>query len=828
MWPKSPAFRNPVSMVAAALTVLLGSVSCAQAFEMELKRAAMAVYLGTASPQQLALVRRSNDVVNRMAATGHMPDKVYQKLQSDFSTFNKEVASAAAGRNGLDLDQQVAKKAPTPGTDSDYLTKSKTGRMSVEQVKTTIADYNADMNKRLGTTNVDYSKKLNTDFMANQNQMSAEDFKEVGKLNNDAYKRQGSASYEAKVREPGSTVTIEETFDYQRDMNDLISKKKAEIKGLQTDIADAYKRDPSGLSPEVQDLKARLQIRQQQQAKYIERYADAAAATAKRYGVATPDQHVVDEIVKPAADRSIAPADGASQKQIADANRTKAAASSSLEGHVTQQVKTGAANVNVEAANKLGKSFNTLPEREMLLKNAAKTLSELPPSAQGDVIEDVRRRLGDKAAAELTAKTRELNSPGTAAKPKPGLSQDFKSAGAKVMQLTQIASVATDIRDWASGEKSNLEMAEAAANMVSQGYYNIGKELAGWKQAQDANEQAFVNNKLARVLKIATDLRRAGVSREDVQNIVTDLESGSESSLDDRIKDLNARGVAYTKPAPVERTPLTDRSWSDYMSERKDVVIDMAKGMVLSPVKLAWQTGHDVGELTAITTDIFKTYRNIDDTSLEIIEQINGINQRKLAKRLVELGATADEAKAAVEAWGEGKPEGLQRLHKLRDKLKSAALPPGTEQDSAVQPAPADPAQIEQRRAHIVERLSKLSHAKLAETLKALDVTPPADFYHCLCKGAGYGSSSTRQYYHPGTIGEFNAMYSCSQPGDPCVVEGYGCFRNPLPSDPKVWEGCLASQRIGVVKDAAGNDDPNSGERLDARIEQALRSRNAR
>jgi hypothetical protein len=788
----------------------------ARAFDTELERAIFKVAVGSASPEQLALVRQNNDIVNYMANTGHLPDHAYQRVQADFDAFNREVATAVAEKNGLDLRQQTSlKKSFSTGTDSDYLTSSRSGRTSVGQIKSTIADYNAELNRRFGTQGVDYAKKLNTDFMANQTQMSAEEFAEVAKINNDAYKRQGSAAYEAKVRDPKGTVTVDEAIDYQRDMNDLIAKKSKEIKSLRQELEAARRLDPKGTKTRV--LEAKLQIRQQQQAKYLQRYTQSTAETAKRFGITPPESS--SRIVDPAADRSMAPKQGLTQTELADLKRRTSSASSALEKHLTQQVKTGGAKVAVEAADKLGRTLGNVPEREALIRSAAQQVSELPPSAQGDMIEDVRRRFGDKAAKDLTAKVREFNSQRRAPPPKPGAEGEGAGTKARVLQAIAIASIANEARAWIKGEKSNVEAAEAAANLVSMGYYNLGKEAGGWKQTYDANFQAFATNQQARIYQIAVGLRREGVSKEEIGRIVEEMENGSEAALDAKIRDLKGQGIDFTKPPPVERTWFSDKTWGEYVKDRAEFGYEMAKGLVLSPFKLAWDTGKDLGELHVLTTDLFKTHRNEELANLELIELINGISQRKLTKRLIEMGASPQEAKDAVDAWLDGKPEGLLKLRKLRDKLKLEALPPDR------RPKEPDAATIAARRSHIMDRITKLDDTKLTETLKALGIAPPVDVLNCACRRAGYGTSSTAQYYHPDTIGEFNPKYTCNQPGEPCVVSGFGCTRHPLPQNAAIWDTCMGTHKLDQTKTADGKIDPASGERLDERIERLLRER---
>ena len=125
----------------------------------------------------------------------------------------------------------------------------------------------------------------------------------------------------------------------------------------------------------------------------------------------------------------------------------------------------------------------------------------------------------------------------------------------------------------------------------------------------------------------------------------------------------------------------------------------------------------------------------------------------------------------------------------------------------------------------VIEMLSGLSDKKQQAVLKKLNIRPPRSLFDCLCREAHYGSSTTRQFYHPDTLGEFNPAYSCQHPGPPCIVAGFGCFRNPLPSDPKIWETCIKYHRIGVTKDKNGKSVPGSGKRLDELILEKLSAR---
>lgn len=109
----------------------------------------------------------------------------------------------------------------------------------------------------------------------------------------------------------------------------------------------------------------------------------------------------------------------------------------------------------------------------------------------------------------------------------------------------------------------------------------------------------------------------------------------------------------------------------------------------------------------------------------------------------------------------------------------------------------------------VLRGIVKLPHEREQAVMQKLGVVSTEGFRNCLCRRAGYGSSSTSQFWHPGTIGKYDPRYSCNRPGDPCVVSGFGCSRHPAPSDLAVYEGCAQAY--------PGED----GENL---LDQALRS----
>lgn len=96
----------------------------------------------------------------------------------------------------------------------------------------------------------------------------------------------------------------------------------------------------------------------------------------------------------------------------------------------------------------------------------------------------------------------------------------------------------------------------------------------------------------------------------------------------------------------------------------------------------------------------------------------------------------------------------------------------------------------------VLKGIIMLPHEKHVATLGRLGIQPTEAFYNCLCVGARYGSSGTSQFYHPGTLGDYDRRYSCNHPGDPCVVSGFGCGRYPLPTKQSIWDSCDVSNPL--------------------------------
>ncbi|AHK80619.1 hypothetical protein M911_04975 [Ectothiorhodospira haloalkaliphila] len=89
-----------------------------------------------------------------------------------------------------------------------------------------------------------------------------------------------------------------------------------------------------------------------------------------------------------------------------------------------------------------------------------------------------------------------------------------------------------------------------------------------------------------------------------------------------------------------------------------------------------------------------------------------------------------------------------------------------------------------------LKRIIGMDYERQKQVFERIGIPVSDDFYHCLCSRARYGSSTTSTSYHPAALPGWDDMYICGRPGGPCMTRGFGCWRNPLPSDPRIWRFC--------------------------------------
>jgi hypothetical protein len=277
----------------AFLLVLMFAVSGAGAADMVLGPdelgALDANARGAATPQQQALLFKNNDKINRARMNDWISDRQYQAAQSRFAEQNEIFARRAA--EDIAGEGSFTTQAAKPGkpkifsaaTDSDYITKVE----SAAQVKAIQERYNQLIDKHLADhgvlekTGTKWHNRLDSDFMADPDRVSKSEFEAIAKLNNDAYRRQLAAEYEAISRaQDGRTIRTEHVRAYADEMQDFIAKKQRTLEQARSN--PEYWRDGAN--------RADIYRAMAQEQKYIERTESLNDAWRRQNGLGAVDR----------------------------------------------------------------------------------------------------------------------------------------------------------------------------------------------------------------------------------------------------------------------------------------------------------------------------------------------------------------------------------------------------------------------------------------------------------------------------------------------------------------------------------------------------------
>jgi hypothetical protein len=221
---------------------------------------------GILSDADRALLFKHNDAINAARLNNEITNSVYQAAQSDFANLNRQFAEDAAKAAGAEFTvQKRTSEVFSPGTDSDYITVVK----DKNQIAQMQDGYNKRVNEFLERNNVptegrtDWQRKLDTDFMADPRHVSPEEFRDIAKMNNDAYKNRFAADYERISRaRDGTKIGPEHVTGYAEEMNDFARKKG-------TKIDDMFAKGPSYFNDPAKRAEAFQAMAQEQ--KYISR-----------------------------------------------------------------------------------------------------------------------------------------------------------------------------------------------------------------------------------------------------------------------------------------------------------------------------------------------------------------------------------------------------------------------------------------------------------------------------------------------------------------------------------------------------------------------------
>ncbi|OGW60472.1 MAG: hypothetical protein A2V83_09195 [Nitrospirae bacterium RBG_16_64_22] len=266
--------------------------------------------------------------------------------------------------------------------------------------------------------------------------------------------------------------------------------------------------------------------------------------------------------------------------------------------------------------------------------------------------------------------------------------EDFKEAAKKGdvegMMKTGARGVAglTPLGSAAIGAKDTYDM-------VSE---RLGDKAAAERAIAEANKR----HEETYDIQSALTLRKAGMGRDEVKEIMAAKARGDEGPLNSKFKEL---GIA-----PPERAREEGPKADDTVLDRTKQVAEGMANQLVKAGKFAKETASDVAEIGAGLTD--------KDTRIEVINQVRenvsvdnlraGLEAReinkkadadraaareKLEDKLVEKGASRDEASKAAEAWDQGDRGALDQL---KDKLGLSGAKTGQSKPEGQAAPPGD------------------------------------------------------------------------------------------------------------------------------------------
>ena len=213
-----------------------------------------------ASEADRALLFANNDAINAAGQNGTIPESTYIKAQNDYQSINRDFAEASAiDAKAKFTVQTPSSDNPIPGTDSDYITRVNNKNQILEMQE----GYNRRVNEFMKEIPEDkrpkardnWHNKLDTDFMADPDLVTdPAEFREIAKMNNDAYKNRFAAEYERLSRaKDGSKIGPNHVNGYMEEMNDFAQKKGRKVQEIlakpASHLSDPKETVPSCFKP---------------------------------------------------------------------------------------------------------------------------------------------------------------------------------------------------------------------------------------------------------------------------------------------------------------------------------------------------------------------------------------------------------------------------------------------------------------------------------------------------------------------------------------------------------------------------------------------------
>ncbi len=403
LWGGRARFGEAVARFGLGAAMALAGAVARGELSPALIEAMEAVRMDRPTAAQRAMLFASNADINMARLNGWITDAHYQAAQDDFARQNQEFARRAAMETGAEFRVQNSKSQVfSPGTDSDYIVKVKSSD-PVGKIHDMQTRYNAYVNRYLRETlgpsgiqiteRLDWHNRLDVDFMADPKYVTDAQFREIAKLNNDAYTRRNAAEFERVSRAgDGTRVTPEQFRDYALEMQDFIDKKQHKM--------EQFRRNPSLLNDPVHRAEYHRLMAQEQ--KYIERVQSANQTLRKQAGLPGQRSNFPDPYYEVTYNSR---GEAVMRKRSPETLAARGSRRSPTNYGTTVAASAVADNSTRRALRELGESMAESAKKGGGWSGAADDIARLadrlPPAERGFMIENIRRKAGGQMASEV-------------------------------------------------------------------------------------------------------------------------------------------------------------------------------------------------------------------------------------------------------------------------------------------------------------------------------------------------------------------------------------------------------------------------------------------
>lgn len=545
---------------------------------------------GQQTPYDSALLFKNNDRINRARLNDWISDGQYQAAQRQYAADSERYARNAVQEvtgSSENFTTQASKKGGpkvySPGTDSDYIIKNVT---NADQVTRMQQSYNRQIDADLARHGLAdkpgtrWHNKLDVDFMADPKTITKEQFEEVARRNNDAYKRQTAADYEAVSRKSdGTRIEPQHVRGYTEEMQDFVGKKQ----GL---LAEA-RSNPAFWKDRANQADIHRKMAQEQ--KYIERIESATDALRKQNGLPPIDRNPkIDPYqVRQTPEGQIVyrrgvPMDAEGYVLLdKDVRIPKEKGSIALRGSQrSPQSRFQTYAGNAYAQNSLNRALGQMAEtyaelsktngqfRRAAAADIAAITKDLSPSEKGFVLENVRRIVADRPLPEGVE-------PGVGRQRVQQLANDF--AGDVAREMRRNAPPVDPLVRNAIGESFEEGRQRAGQSRAA--------EAAGGKVDPFTRSLRDIDSRIAESIGVAeVPSEKMSLTRRQVNEVGNRYLPGVMNAVNTLITLKLAADVASDLGTIMAHFTLAaeEGQSDDVANQHYDAATDLAKGMIFT------------------------------------------------------------------------------------------------------------------------------------------------------------------------------------------------------------------------------------------------------